>query len=558
MATFLATVCGLFVFLLSVVVAPASAQTRSDPGEPIRLERSAPDGSARYRAGVNTGYYRMLTFVNRDRPADAPLDEAAFDAANQCGVIYVCWRAGRIQRIDRNGSCPVLNGTSRTVDYETFCENGQRERWLVNGRAYFSSVMTVSVPEAPTPPSASEAPSVPPPPAPQEEGLVEPEDPAQPPTPSEQEEEQVEEPTAPAPTPAPPAPPTVRSSDLRQEEATVRTGLFILALILVAIGGPLVTVFVMRSRYADQCKLAEKYEALAEVWSPYGRGEFEAGQLQAALTEAQQHRVYAASWEPLFPGLPFVAESFTKVITREEAATERGKALQEAASSYLAERDKDPEPTVVEFRPNPEDGIRADYAERVTALEKEVRDGRNFMDHIKAMLEDLVPELEKSIRETRKMEHPDDPDGVQSRPSLPERETFCERKLRRLIAIQGVLAMALNQTVHACGSLAVARGLGYVSLDSARADRRPWFGLLLAQLLLGMQGRILRLQNDIKALNAHKTLPPPPAPTRGGSSIPKTLTPPSLGGNGQTPPPVPYDAGMGADPFPLPRPPKID
>ena len=486
MATFFAAMIG-FVVALFVTVSPAEAQHRSDPGEPVRFRRLAEDGSTRYQTGENTGYHRLLAFVNADRPAGQQLDEAAFDAANRCRVIYVCERPGRPLRVDRNGSCPELNGTSRVVDYETFCLRGERSRWTVDGKVYFAPAIVTTEPVVTTPPPIPEQrPEVMQPQATPTSAVVPQTGTAQPRT---------------SPQPRPQR--TTSAQAVHEEESTVRSVLFVLALLFVgAFVGWLITYLVMRNKRVEDPSIMGMEESRKAL---EGEKQRHAAELQA----------------------------------REDVYKEELKRLSRTPNKQRIE-----------------DELRKDYAERVTELETEVRDRRNFEDHILTMLGDLVPELEQSLRETRKMERFDEMDGSQRRPSLNDRETFCERKLRRLVAIQGVLAMALGQAAEARKNLMVARGLGYVSLDSARANGRPWFRLLVSQLLLGMEGRIQRLRNDIRELNAIQSVRPPP----NGRPSMTTIGPPRLGGtpsgNGQPLPTAP-DTGMGPDPF-RPPPPKID
>lgn len=498
MATFLAACIG-FIVTLFITASPVAAQHRSDPGEPIRFRRLAEDGSIRYQTGEDTGYHRLLTRINADRPAGQQLDEAAFDAANQCRVIYVCRRSGRPLRVDRNGSCPSLNGTSRVIDYDTFCPEGVRERWTVDRRVYFS-------PAVPTPEPVVALPVEIPEPTPEPERLAQVEDD----TPRGRTE-------TPQTAPQQPRHPTTSAQEVHQEESTIRAVLFVLALLIVGtFAGAIITYLVMRGRRIEDPGMAH---------------------------DAEQFALAKHAWKARFGSLEFNATGFALAMSGDEhrkvLEVEQGRHEQQLAqASNNAKRVEELEDELRERRT-----LDATLAEQLTPLAKDLE------KEIRAI---KAPALGD-----------DDMGGMRSPTrKVIELEALAREKLRRILVLQVTLATALHHFCDAAKSLAVARSLGFVNLDGRSAFEKPWLTLLQTGLNLAVEAKVIRLKRDIAALTL-KTMPPPPLVEQAspqGERKSLTIGPPRLGGgsgNGQSAPSA-VDVGMGADPFPYPGPPKLD
>lgn len=522
MATFL----GFFVALLFLVfAAPVQAQRRSDPGEPIRLARPATDGSIRYRAGENTGYYRMLARVNQDRPEGAQLDERAFDAANQCRVIYVCDRPGRPLRVDRNGSCPELNGTSHTIDYDTFCQNGERVRWLVDGQVYYSRDVPPPPPTiVPEEPETAEAVPVEPPTVTVHETVV----PAPSPAPRA-----ASAPREIHPPVAPPAPGRPRATVTTTERDHGSSALFILALLAVGVLiGSLITFLLMRNARDEHRVHAVEYEALRKEWTnrfpnvPFNTGGLASLMPRAALDELLKHSTKTAQ------------ERFDRDIKqKQDKYSEDVRKLVEAQTTRE----------------------RAD-AQVITVLKKENDDlkqelsARRALDQtLSGAFSTILPDIARTIQEIKDVDLDDEPTNGSSRRSPKELNALAREKLRLTIALQAALAVALGNFRDALDNLKVAASLGFAATRDS-AFRQPWFEVLCLQIRLAYEGKVLRQRGVIAALNAPKTTPPPP-PEVSRPSITKTIGPPRLAG-GPTVPTPPKDIGMGPDPFPIPSPTK--
>jgi DNA polymerase III epsilon subunit-like protein len=151
----------LIATVLLLLAAPAAAQELGDPeldqdlSAPVRLATVRTDSGRviLWRAGLETGYERMLSAVNAGRPSDRRLTPEQFDAANSCRVIYVCETVTRERgrrRLHRtmyhnganaNGSMCGHNrrihpDVTDPVDYDGFACEGRRMRWLINGVTY--------------------------------------------------------------------------------------------------------------------------------------------------------------------------------------------------------------------------------------------------------------------------------------------------------------------------------------------------------------------------------------------------------------------------------------
>ncbi len=129
----------LFTMLLSLFAAwfyacPTSAQDVALPGfrQIVELRHDdarCPEGNRCFLAGPGATALQMLSRVNRG-VADATrrVTMTDLEAANPCDVSYV--REDGSSK--RNGLCPVMNGTTERVTWESFCDGHHAcQRWII-------------------------------------------------------------------------------------------------------------------------------------------------------------------------------------------------------------------------------------------------------------------------------------------------------------------------------------------------------------------------------------------------------------------------------------------
>lgn len=110
---------------------PTTAQDVTLPGfrQIAEVQRNCPHGSRCFLAGPGATASQMLAQVNRGiADATRRVTMTDLETANPCDVSYV--RDDGSAR--RNGLCPVMNGTTERVTWESFCDGHHAcQRWII-------------------------------------------------------------------------------------------------------------------------------------------------------------------------------------------------------------------------------------------------------------------------------------------------------------------------------------------------------------------------------------------------------------------------------------------